>query len=55
MSHVLSTAAQKLLAWFSRYKTTATAYNTKLSTKFPKAERHGAFVTALDELVAYGY
>jgi hypothetical protein len=52
---MLSTAATKLLAWFSRYKTTATAYNNKLTTKFPKAERHGAFISALNELVAYGY
>jgi hypothetical protein len=52
---MLSTFAQKLLAWFNIYKTTATAYNTNLNSKFPKAERRGAFVTALAELVYNGY
>jgi hypothetical protein len=51
----LSKNAQKLLAWFGLYKTTATDYKIGLDTKYPKAQRRGAFVAALDELYAGGY
>ncbi len=49
----LSKNAEKLLAWFGLYKISATAYDAHL-TAHPKAQRHGAFVSALAELVA-GY
>ena len=54
MPIILSNAAQKLLAWFNLYSVTATAYDQHL-TYHPKAQRRGLFVSALAELVAYGY
>jgi hypothetical protein len=51
----LSRNAEKLLAWFGLYRTTATAYKLNLDSKYPKAQRRGAFVPALDELYAGGY
>lgn len=50
----LSRNAQKLADWLGLYKLTGTLYNTYLSTR-PKAQRHGAFTSALAELVAGGY
>lgn len=51
----LSQNAQKLLAWFGLYQTTATAYDYNLTHYFPRAQRRGAFADALDELVNEGY
>lgn len=52
----LTKNAQKLLAWFRLYKITPTEYNEQLP---PTAQRRGAFVNAIQELVdyesAYGY
>lgn len=51
----LSKNAQKLLAWFGLYKTTAVAYSNQLALRAPKAQRRGAFADALAELYAGGY
>ena len=51
----LSTNATKLLAWFTRYNTTATAYNNYLVTRAPRAQRRGAFNAAFYELYSQGY
>ena len=51
----LSTAAQKLLAWFGLYNTTAVTYKNNLDSRYPRAQRRGAFLTALNELYAGGY
>lgn len=50
----LSRNAEKLLAWFGLYKISATDYEAQLATH-PKAQRHGAFVAALAELVENYY
>lgn len=47
--------AEKLLAWLGLYKISATAYDSYLTNRYPKAQRRGVFVDALAELVAYGY
>lgn len=49
---MLSTYAQKLLAWFGIYQVTPTEYSNRLDT-LPKVQRRGVFVSALSELVAY--
>lgn len=52
---MLSAAATKLLAWFSRYNITASAYSYNITVRHPRAQRRGAFSAALAELVAEGY
>lgn len=55
---MLSTYAQKLLAWFGIYQINPTEYEVQLASH-PKAQRRGIFASALTELVdyetAYGY
>ena len=48
----LSTAADKLLAWFGIYKLSPTTYSNRLATH-PHATRHGVFASALTELTDY--
>ena len=51
---MLSTAAEKLLLYFNRYKVTPGSYFYHLETT--KAAPHGDFATAFTELlVQYGY
>ncbi len=52
---MLSTGAEKLLAWFSRYKITPGAYYYHLQ-KYKDSTPHGEFATVFDELLGvYGY